>query len=60
MNVVPITVEAISNQQNAATAAKAKVMMERKSLDIQAEQGQLLVEMMARSTGTGGNVNTVA
>ena len=48
----------VTAMQMAQTANTISVSMTRKSLDIQSQQGQALVNMMNSSAGIGNSVNT--
>ena len=60
MDVVPVSVAGIEAQKSAALSSQISVAVERKSLDIMAQQGEALVRMMATAAGVGGAVDTQA
>lgn len=58
MSGISVTAEGISANQAAATAVQMGTMVARKALDIQAQQGAALVNLMNSSAGLGQNLNT--
>jgi hypothetical protein len=60
MDVVPISVAGIEAQKSAALSTQVSYAVERKSLDILAQEGEALARMMAASAGVGGAVDTKA
>lgn len=60
MELAGITPESVSNQQAAATASQYATRVTRKVLDLVAEEGKMLAQMIDSSAGLGQNINTQA
>lgn len=60
MDLSGISPESVFVDRMAATQADFAVKVLRKTLDMEAAQGIALVQMMARSTGLGANLDTTA
>jgi hypothetical protein len=60
MDIANITPESISAQQSAATAEQYSMRVARKVLDLTAEEGRMLAQMVESSGGVGQNINTHA
>jgi hypothetical protein len=60
MDIASVTPESISAQQSAATADQYSIRVARKVLDLAAEDGRMLAQMIDSSAGVGQNINTHA